>query len=75
MADATSSARVGSTCSEEGEGDGREEKLPVLAKDKGDAHGGQSSPRRPTRGVAGGCQFPGMGAHRGEQEITLNPFD
>jgi len=35
MAGATSSARVGSTCSEEGEGDGREEKLPVLAKDKG----------------------------------------
>ena len=25
---------------EEGEGDRREEKLPVLAKDKGDAHGG-----------------------------------
>ena len=62
----------------EGGGDGREEKLPVLAKDKGDAHGWRSSPRRPTCGIAGGCQFAGMGAHRGEQEITvivLTDFD
>ena len=37
MAGATSFARVSSTFFEEGEGDGREEKLPVLAKDKGGA--------------------------------------
>ena len=56
---------------EEGEGDGREEKLPVLAKDKGDAHGGRSSPRRPARGVAGGT-VAGMGAGVGETEQNRN---
>ena len=43
----------------------------MLAKVKGDAHGGRSSPRRPTRGVAGGT-VAGMGAGVSETEQNQN---
>ena len=51
----TSSARVDLAQLELGkeERDG-DEKPPEHAKDKGDAHRGRGSPRRPTGGVAGG---------------------
>ena len=80
VADATSSARVGSTCSEEGEDDGREEKRRRHRDRISSSSLGDRSSRRPTRG--GGAltaTVAGMGAgrHRGEHRskiVELNEF-